>query len=76
MLAPITLTPEERKSLRFKARRAIGRVSERIHFVLLFAKGHRLIEIANIYEIDEQTVRTWIERYRQDGIVGLEDHPE
>ena len=76
MLASITLTPEDRKVLRLKARRAVGRVSERIHFVLLFSKGHRVSEIAELYEIDAQTVRSWIERYRQNGVAGLEDHPE
>ena len=76
MLTPITLTPEDRKLLRLKARRAVGRVSERIHFVLLFSKGHRVSEIAEIYEIDEQTVRSWLERYRHDGVAGLEDHPD
>lgn len=76
LLAPIILTPEDRKSLRLKARRAVGRVSERIHFVLLFAKGHGVGEIATLYDIDEQTVRAWIERYRHEGVAGLEDHPD
>src|SRR5438093_1324884 len=40
MALPLELTPEERQALRRQARRAIGRVSERIHFVLLNARGY------------------------------------
>ena len=41
MALPLELTLEECKELRRQARRAVGRVSERIHYVLLHARGFR-----------------------------------
>jgi transposase len=76
MLSALMLTPEQHKSLRRQARRAIGRVSERIHFVLLFARGYSLEQIAQLYQIDQRTVSTWIERFQQEGLLGLDDRPE
>ena len=72
---PIELTPEQRKELRRQARRAVGRVSERLHFVLLFSRGRSPAEIAALYEVDERTVLTWLERFRTAGVGGLDDLP-
>ena len=74
-MEPITLTSEEYKRLRLQARRAIGRVSERIHYVLLFSRGFRPSEIAALYQIDERTIATWLERFRERGVEGLDDLP-
>ena len=49
-LDPIALTPAQRKELRRQARRAVGRVSQRLHFVLLFSRGHSPAEIAALIE--------------------------
>lgn len=75
MSEPIYLTPVQQKELRRQARRAIGRVSERIHYVLLFARGHDAEEIATLYEVDARTVRIWLERFREGGIGALDDLP-
>jgi transposase len=75
VVAPIPLTPEQRKELRRQARRAVGRVCERIHFVLLFTRGHSVTEIAQLYEVDDRTVEIWLERYRRAGVPGLSDLP-
>jgi transposase len=72
---PIELTPEQRKSLRRQQRRAIGRVAERIHYVLLFARGYPVSQIASLYLVDERTVVTWLERYHTLGVGGLDDLP-
>lgn len=71
----IKLTSEQRKELREFARRAIGRVSERAHFVLLSDKGKSVPEIAEWMDYSAETVYSWLERYRAEGIAGLEDEP-
>ena len=75
MVAPLLLTPEEQKSLRKQQRRAIGRVAERIHYVLLFARGYPIDQIATLYQVDARTVGSWLERYRRLGLEGLDDLP-
>jgi len=75
VVSPISLTPEEQKTLRRQQRRAVGRVSERIHYVLLFARGYDVAEIAALYQVDERTVETWLERFRTAGVGGLDDLP-
>jgi transposase len=75
MVEPIPLTAEQQKQLRRHMRRAVGRVAERIHYVLLFAWGHPVAEIARLYQVDERTVATWLERFRTAGVNGLDDLP-
>ena len=75
MSTPISLTAPEQKQLRLQARRSVGRVSERIHYVLLFSRGHAPDQIAALYEVDERTVQDWLERFRQHGAEGLDDRP-
>lgn len=74
-LDPIKLTAQEYKSLRLQARRAIGRVSERLHYVLLFSRGYTPEQIAALYQSDERTVRTWLRRFQEQGVQGLDDLP-
>ena len=74
-MEPIELSETDYKQLRLQARRAIGRVSERIHYVLLFARSYSVGQIAQLYQVDERTVATWIERFREGGVAGLSDHP-
>lgn len=71
----IKLTKEQRRELRQLARQAVGRVSERAHFVLLSDKGKSVPEIAELMDYSVETVYSWLERYRADGIAGLEDEP-
>jgi Winged helix-turn helix len=61
------LTEQERGELKRGARREVGRVSERMHAVLLSARGYDVGQIASILEYDEATVRRWIERSRPRG---------
>ncbi|MBI1880686.1 MAG: helix-turn-helix domain-containing protein [Chloroflexi bacterium] len=58
-----------------QARREVGRVSERIHFVLLSSRGYSAPKIAEVFAYDEETVWTWLNRYQQDGLVSLLDRP-
>ena len=61
--------------LRQVARRAVGRVSERAHFVLLSLQGYSPPEIGKIMAYDEATVRKWLKSYGDHGVAGLYDAP-
>jgi transposase len=61
--------------LRQVARQAVGRVSERAHFVLLSRQGYSPPEIGGLLGYDVQTVRTWLTAYQQQGCGGLDDAP-
>ncbi len=69
----VHLTREERQDLRARARREIGRVSERIHFVLLADQGKSSPEIAALFGYSAATVREWLERFLAEGVEGLYD---
>lgn len=75
MVPPISLTLDEQKSLRRQQRRAVGRVAERIQYVLLFARGYPIDQIAALYQVDTRTVAAWLERFRASGGGGLDDLP-
>ncbi len=63
------------EELRQVARQAVGRVSERAHFVLLSHQGHSPPEIGCLMGYDAVTVRTWLKAYRAQGCAGLDDAP-
>src|SRR5215210_3441236 len=69
------LPAEHRQALERLRRRAIGRVSQRAHMVLLSARGYTVPQIAEIFELGEDVVRTWLHRYQQSGPAGLDDRP-
>lgn len=50
-----------------------GRLKERLLMVLLSLKGKRVSEIAKIVHRHEKTVLTWLHRFNEKGIEGLED---
>jgi len=70
-----TLDDTGREELRQVARQAIGRVSERAHFVLLSAQGYSPSAIGALMGYDAQTVRTWLHAYWEHGGAGLADAP-
>jgi len=65
----------QRQALERLRRRAVGRVSQRAHMVLLSARGYTVPQIAQVFEVGEDTVRTWLHRYTRAGAAGLEDRP-
>ena len=69
------MNDEQRQELRRLAREAIGRVSERAHFVLLSDQGKSVPEIGALMGYSAQAVYPWLERYQQHGIAGLYDEP-
>jgi transposase len=69
------LTVEQRRALEQVRRRAVGRVSQRAHMVLLSARGYTVAQIATIFEVGEDVVRDWLHRYQRQGPLGLDDRP-
>lgn len=45
---------------------------QRCHYILLSDQGKKIEEIAEIYQVNRQTVVTWFDRYQEEGIKGLE----
>ncbi|MCC7106954.1 MAG: IS630 family transposase [Chloroflexi bacterium] len=56
-------------------RRAVGRVALRAQMVLWSAQGMSARRIAELLEIGEDVVRTWLQRYQAGGLDGLVDRP-
>lgn len=71
----VQLNDIQRDEMRLLARRMIGRVSERIHFVLLADAGQSPPEIGALLGYDAATVRLWLKRFLTDGVAGLDDEP-
>jgi transposase len=69
------LTDEQQQTLERVRRRAVGRVSQRAHMVLLSARGYTVEQIAEIFGLGEDVVRTWLHRYEREGPLGLDDRP-
>jgi transposase len=51
------------------------RVRMRAHSILLSARGSSIDEIARIYQVDRDTVSSWLDRFLQSGVDGLGDKP-
>ena len=52
------LSDEQRQMLERIRRRAVGRVSQRAHMVLLSTRGYTVAQIAEIFGVGEDVVRT------------------
>src|SRR5688500_615744 len=66
-----SLSDEQRRALLALRRRAVGRVALRAQMVLLSARGYSVPQIAEIFEVGEDVVRTWLHRFQQAGPDGL-----
>src|SRR5205823_2968466 len=71
----VQLTDEQQAELRQVGRQAVGRVALRAQMVLLSGRGYSVPEIAEIHDCGLDVVRTWLHRYEQEGVAGLEDEP-
>jgi len=69
------LTDGQRRDLERVRRRAVGRVSQRAHMVLLSTRGYSVRQIAEIFAVGDDVVRTWLHRYAREGPTGLDDRP-
>src|SRR5918911_3133841 len=69
------LSDEQRQMLERIRRRAVGRVSQRAHMVVLSARGYTVEQIGEIFGVGQDVVREWLHRYRREGPAGLDDRP-
>jgi len=67
------LTEEQREELRELMKTANEQVRRRAHAVLLNSRGYSIDRIADIYEVDRDTVSHWLDHWEDDGTNGLHD---
>ncbi|WUI67563.1 helix-turn-helix domain-containing protein [Nocardia sp. NBC_00403] len=48
-------------------------VEQRYHAVMEVLAGIQVVGVAARYRVSRQSVHTWVERYREDGLAGLAD---
>ena len=71
----VRLTRRKRKELRDIVRRgkSENRMAMRARIVLLAWEKKAVSQIARLVGVSRETVRKWINRYREDGVDGLRD---
>src|SRR5512143_248646 len=71
------LTPEERQALEYLAasRTAQARFVERAQILLAIADGRRPSQVSRDLGISRPTVYSWIHRFNDQGLRGLDDRP-
>lgn len=69
------LTQGQRDELERVSRQAVGRVALRAQMVVLSGRGYSVPEISRIHDCGMDVVRTWLHRYEQQGVEGLQDEP-
>src|SRR5581483_7007700 len=67
------LSEEQREELRELMKTANEQVRRRAHAVLLNSRGYSVDRIADIYEVDRDTVTRWLDRWEDEGAAGLHD---
>jgi len=60
---------------RFKDKKRNPHERLRCHALLLLSKGYSYSQTADILFIDEDTLRQWVQRYRDKGLDGLKNNP-
>ena len=54
---------------------AIQRIRDRSHAVLLSNKGYKINNVANIFDLDRDTVSAWLDAWKVLAEEGLSDKP-
>lgn len=67
------LSEEQRRELRQLMKTSPEHVRKRAHAILLSARGYSVDQIADIYEVDRDTVSIWLDRWKDQGTDGLDD---
>lgn len=67
------LSAEEREELRQMMKTGNEQVRKRAHAVLLSDREYSVDQIADIYEVDRDTVVNWLDRWEDNGTRGLHD---
>src|SRR5437870_8651745 len=69
------LTAEQQAELQALMKTSPEQVRCRAHAILLSARHYSIDQIADIYEVDRDTVSLWLRAWEQDGSAGLSDQP-
>ncbi len=69
----IEVSEEQRGELRELMKTSHEQVRRRAHAVLLSSRGYSIDRIADIYEVDRDTVSRWLDHWEDDGTTGLDD---
>lgn len=67
------LNAEQREELHRAMKAGNEQVRRRAHAVLLSARRYSIDQIADIYEVDRDTVMHWLDRWEDQGSAGLDD---
>ncbi len=67
------LDEREYLDLRRIKQKEIGRISQRAQIILLSAQEWAVPQIANLLELSQTTVRSWIRKFEAEGPEGLYD---
>ena len=69
------LKEKEKKELKLLMKESdISRVRIRAHAVILSSNGYSIEEISNIYEVDRDSVSSWLKRWENYSFNGLYDN--
>src|SRR5258707_1903961 len=71
----LSLTDAQQRELEGVSRHPLGRVALRAPLVVLAGRGYSVPQIAPIPAGGTEVVRTWLHRYAQHGVAGLQDQP-
>lgn len=70
----IELTPAEKKVLSQTYKQPIDhRVRTRAQAILLSSRGYKMDYLAELFEVDRDTIGQWMDRWEAKGIHGLAD---
>lgn len=67
------LSKKQRQELSQLMKTSNEQVRQRAHAILLSARGYSVDQIADIYEVDRDTVSIWLDNWEEQGGAGLED---
>lgn len=69
-----SLTANEKKELKLLMRESdISRVRIRAHVIILSFNKYSIEEISKIYEVDRDTISSWLTRWKEKSFSGLYD---
>jgi transposase len=68
-----TPTQQEHDELQRMTQQEVGRVAERARMILLSGRGFTVQEIINVFEVVDETLYKWFDRFDEEGPEGLYD---
>ena len=68
-----TPTDQEHQELQRMTQQEVGRVAERARMILLSARGFTVQDIMGVFEVVDETLYKWLDRFDADGPDGLYD---